>query len=282
MILYHVSGRNADDAWYVFPRTVRLRTDLVREGFTLRGLTRALLLPFGFATIAAACAKSEGQMFAASGSSGDNGGESSGSASGGLFVGGAGNGNGNLSLGSSGGSGLPSVAGGQISAAGGPNITVNGQPKSVQLTATANGSPVSGTWTTSNSEIGAVDSSGVFQANGYVGGTVGVSLMIGMRAISITLTVDVDITDNPAMASASDQTALQAGGAADPAFKFLYPYDGTVFPRGLQTPLLQFGDGMTVSGGAADVVYLKLTTTHFSYQQYAAGGTPVRKARPSK
>jgi hypothetical protein len=231
--------------------------------------------------MAAACAKPEGPTFGASGSSGDNSGGAAGSGSGpGLVVGSSGNGNGNVSLGSSGGSGLPPVVGGQISAAGGPNITVNGQPKSVQLTATANGSPVSGTWTTSNSEIGTVDSSGVFHPNGYVGGTVVVSLVIGMRSISITLTIDVDITDNPAMASASDQAGLQAGGAADPAFKFLYPYDGTVFPRGLQTPLLQFGDGMTVGGGAADLVYLKLTTKHFSYQQYAAGGTPVRITIP--
>jgi hypothetical protein len=108
-----------------------------------------------------------------------------------------------------------------------------------------------------------------------------VSLLVGKGQIKITLTVDVDITDNPAMLATADQTALQAGGAADPNFKFLYPFDATVFPRGLPAPVLQFGDGKTVTGGGgANGAYLKMTTNHFSYQQYALGGTPVRVVIP--
>jgi hypothetical protein len=166
-----------------------------------------------------------------------------------------------------------------ITAAGGPNIVVHGQPKDVQLTATAGGSPVTGTWTTSNTEVGTVGSNGVFHANGYVGGTVDVTLVVGKNEIKITLTIDVDITDNPGMLAAGDQAALTAGGPADPNFKFLYPFDGTVFPRGLQAPVLQFGDGKTV-GGTANGAYLKLTTSHFSYQQFAVGGTPVQIVIP--
>ena len=68
--------------------------------------------------------------------------------------------------------------------------------------------------------------------------------------LTITLTVDVNITDNPGMLGSADQTALQGGGPADPTFTFLYPFDGTVFPRGLQAPVLQFGDGKTVASTA--------------------------------
>jgi len=156
---------------------------------------------------------------------------------------------------------------------------VHGQPVAVPLTASAGGSPITGTWTTNNTTVGTVGSDGVFHANGYVGGTVVVTLVLCKSQIDITLTVDVDITDNPGMLAGPDQMALTGGGPANPSFKFLYPFDGTVFPRGLQAPVLQFGDGVTV-GGTANATYLKLTTTHFSYQQFGAGGSPVQVVIP--
>jgi hypothetical protein len=224
--------------------------------------------------VASACAKPDSSGFPPSDSSSTGAGSGS---SGGIGVIG-GNGGGITIVGADAG-GSPSVAGGVITAAGGPDIVVNGQPKDVQLTATAGGDPVTGTWTTSDTAIGSVGSDGVFHANGFVGGTVDVTLLVGKRQITITITVDVDITDNPAMLSAADQAALKAGGAPDPSFKFLYPFDGTVFPRGLQAPVLQFGDGMTVNS-TANAVYLALATTHFSYQQFGAGGTPVQVVIP--
>ncbi|HEY1536405.1 MAG TPA: hypothetical protein VGF76_20435 [Polyangiaceae bacterium] len=187
--------------------------------------------------------------------------------------------NGGMGTINTGDGGPPTIGGGVITAAGGTNITVGGAPKDVQLSASANGMPVTGTWTTSDTTIGSVGTDGVFHANGYVGGTVDIALLVGKGQIKITLTVDVDITENAAMLPAADQTALKAGGAADPTFTFLYPFDGTVFPRGLPAPLLQFGDGKTVTS-TANAAYLKLTTAHFSYQQFGLGGTPVRMAIP--
>jgi hypothetical protein len=177
--------------------------------------------------------------------------------------------------------GLPLVSGGTITAAGGPSIVVHGQPTSVQLTATAGGAAITGgTWNTSDTTIGTVGTDGVFHANGNVGGTVTVTLLVCKGQLNLTLTVDVDITENPGMLAPPDQTALMGGGAADPTFKFLYPFDATVFPRGLHAPVLQFGNGQTVAGAAANATYLKLTTTHFSYQQFGSGGTPVQITIP--
>jgi hypothetical protein len=193
----------------------------------------------------------------------------------GIIVGNTG-GSGNILTGDS---GTPPLAGGTIVADGGTTIVVNGQPKSVQLTATAGGSPITGTWTTSDPTIGTVGSDGVFHANGFVGGTVDVILLVGKAQVKITLTVNVDITENPANLPTADQTALKAGGAVDPNFKFLYPFDGTVFPRGLPAPVLQFGDGRTVAG-TANGTYVSITTNHFSYQQFGVGGTPVRVVIP--
>jgi hypothetical protein len=193
--------------------------------------------------------------------------------------GGGGVGNGGTTGIITGDGGPPPLAGGVITPDGGAMITVGGAPKDVKLTATADGMPVTGTWTTSDTTIGSVGSDGVFHANGYVGGTVDIALLVGKAQIKITLTIDVDITENPAMLPDADQTALKAGGPADPAFKFLYPFDGTVFPRGLPAPLLQFGDGVTITS-SANGVYLKVTTAHFSYQQFGLGGTPVRVVIP--
>ena len=179
---------------------------------------------------------------------------------------------------STGDGGPPVISGGTITVEGGNAIVVSG-PKDVKLTASANGAPVMGTWTASDTTLGSVGSDGVFHANGYVGGAVDIALLVGEGQIKVTLTIDVDITENAAMLADADQTALKAGGATDANFKFLYPFDGTVFPRGLPAPILQFGDGKTVSS-TANAAYLKLTTKHFSYQQFGLGGTPVRVAIP--
>jgi len=222
-------------------------------------------------------------------------GTATGTNTGGIIVTGTGTGGAPGTGGSSGGNasdGGLSIPGGEITAVGGPKVVVNGVAKTVQLTATVNGTPVTGTWTTSDTTVGSVGADGVFHANGLVGGTVEVTILVGRGQITTTITVDVDIIDNPTMVPAAAQTSLIAGGPADPTFKFLYPFDGTVFPRGLPAPVLQFGDGITVTGvaaGSADGgivpntangTYLKITTSHFSYQQFGPGGTPVRVLIP--
>jgi hypothetical protein len=66
--------------------------------------------------------------------------------------------------------------------------------------------------------------------------------------------------------STATQTKLQAGGSGDSTFKWLYPYDKTVFPRGLLSPTLQFG------GGAADSEYVHITSKTLDYKGYFGGG----------
>ena len=62
------------------------------------------------------------------------------------------------------------------------------------------------------------------------------------------------------------QTALHGQGMADAAFAWLYPYDKTVFPRGIISPTLQFG------GGASDAEYVHITSKTLDYKGYFAGG----------
>lgn len=71
--------------------------------------------------------------------------------------------------------------------------------------------------------------------------------------------IDQTGADNPAGLAANDVQALLAGG--DPAgMRFLYPYENTVFPRGMLAPLLMW------QGDMPDVVYVRLKAKTFEYK----------------
>jgi hypothetical protein len=72
------------------------------------------------------------------------------------------------------------------------------------------------------------------------------------------------LTENPGNVSAGSQGMLKGGGTADPAFKWLYPYDKTVFPRGLIPPTLQFAS-------TANSYYVTVTFPGMQYQGFYTG-----------
>ncbi len=78
------------------------------------------------------------------------------------------------------------------------------------------------------------------------------------------------ITENPGGISTGTQSQLQGGGTADAAFAWLYPYDKTVFPRGLIPPTMQF------AGITADAEYVHITCASLDYQGFfkPAAGPP--------
>jgi len=78
-----------------------------------------------------------------------------------------------------------------------------------------------------------------------------------------TPTMPVTIDDCPGPVSASQASALQAGGPVDPAMKWLYPYDQTLFPGGLLAPVLQW---TPQAAGNASAVYLHLHSQLFDYK----------------
>jgi hypothetical protein len=156
------------------------------------------------------------------------------------------------------------------------NIVVSGKPSAAHLVLKLNdGSmPNNVIWTDDNVAVGSVGSDGVFTANGMVGGVVNVTAAVGNGTLTTTITVDVDITDDTAGLNPMDSTTVKAGGQSDAQFKWLYPYDGTVFPRGLAAPTLQF------AGTGTRAAYTKITAPHFSYQQVASLNDPLRVTIP--
>ncbi len=159
-----------------------------------------------------------------------------------------------------------------------------------QFQALLDGQPISATWSISRGEIGSVDGTGLFSTVGQTGGTASINAMVqGQKAVA-QITVDVIRTENgdpsfatvgppgvggyggvggdgPGGVATSQQTAtLQGTATTDATVKMLYPYDGTVFPRGLLAPLLMWNPGTH----QFDSLRLKMTSKSgsFSYDGY--------------
>jgi len=77
--------------------------------------------------------------------------------------------------------------------------------------------------------------------------------------------------------AASTVTALEAGGPVDPAMKWLYPYDQTVFPGGLISPVLQW----SAQSGGADAVLVSMKSQLFSYKGCFGKTSPTQIPLPS-
>jgi hypothetical protein len=77
------------------------------------------------------------------------------------------------------------------------------------------------------------------------------------------------ITENPGNLTGTVQSQLQGTGMSDAMFRWLYPYDKTVFPRGLIPPTLQF-DGAS----SPDAVYVHVSFPSFDYKGYYGPSMP--------
>lgn len=157
-----------------------------------------------------------------------------------------------------------------------PILDVSGQPKSLPFSAKfSDGSnPSAVDWFLDDVTVGTVATDGNFTSGGFVAGKAKVTAKSGMLEASTTITVRVKIVDNAAGISPDDVTKLAMGGSADPGFKWLYPYDKTIFPRGLAAPTLQFP-------GATDAMRIKITVGDFDYEGYFSASNPSRVDIPA-
>ncbi len=81
--------------------------------------------------------------------------------------------------------------------------------------------------------------------------------------------------ENPGQITAAAEQELQGSGTADPAFTWLYPYDQTVFPRGLISPTLQFG------GAAPEAIMVHVTYSSMDYVGYFGGASTAQAQIPA-
>jgi len=126
-------------------------------------------------------------------------------------------------------------------------------------------------WSADQPQVGTVTgSSGVFTASGALGGVVTVQGAYQGNKASATLTVKLHLQANASNIPGAVQTSLQGATAPDASVVWAYPYDGTVWPRGLLAPILQWN-----GGAATDDYYVHLVSSTFELDDFTtATGAP--------
>ncbi len=169
------------------------------------------------------------------------------------------------------------------------SLTTGQPPPTTQFTATADNQPVTPQWSVIPAAIGTIDSTGLFTAS-PLGGTATITASYGAATDSTSLTVKLRTEQNGGTntmdAGAGGFGGVGGegvGGPVDPTTlavlattptsdgaTFLYPYDATVWPKGLLAPLLQW-----TAAHPYDAVRLTLECPTFSYE-----GTFAKTATP--
>ncbi|HEY8091963.1 MAG TPA: hypothetical protein VIF09_29075, partial [Polyangiaceae bacterium] len=158
-----------------------------------------------------------------------------------------------------------------------PQVTIeslNGAAATQQFTAVGQfsdgtTSPVTGaSWSRDNPQVGDIAGAGLYTASGSVGGVVKIAASYQGQNATATLTVHLHLQQNPGNVPGSTQTALQGATTPDTTIKWAYPYDATVFPRGVgEAPL------MWMNGGATDDYYVHLTSPTFELETYTTAAS---------
>jgi hypothetical protein len=124
------------------------------------------------------------------------------------------------------------------------------------------------TWATSAPQVGAIDAAGLYTASGSVGGTVQLQATEGNQTATATLVVKLHVQANTAGATPDVITALQGATQPDAGVVWAYPYDGTVWPRGLLPPTLMWN-----GGAPSDFYEVHFKNATFELEDYVATGT---------
>ena len=129
------------------------------------------------------------------------------------------------------------------------------------------------TWTATNLQVGNVGSTGVYTTSGTIGGAVTLTAAFQGQKGTATLGVKLHVLENAAMASPAIVAALKGATTPDAALQWAYPYDGTVFPRGLGSPKLMWN-----GGAAADIYYVHVASSTFELESFTTVPPPARYA----
>lgn len=190
-------------------------------------------------------------------------------------------------------------------------VTAGDSTPSVPFSAFFDGNPVAAGWGVDRGEIGVVDSGPLaettFTPSGNVGGLVTVVAALNEETLSRQVMVHLVATQNGPSGSPDEQAQipssvddLKAGGGVggvggeglgiavsdsvtlgaldNPTsdgsaenLRLLYPYDATVWPRGMSAPLLMWDWSI----GDADAVKIELKTTSGSFTYSGTFGRPA-------
>lgn len=129
---------------------------------------------------------------------------------------------------------------------------------------------VGGTWAFDRPDLAGIANTGELTVTGLAGGVGRVSIEVEGIVAEATATIKIHITDDTGV----DPTVLQDFDTAvdpDPTLAWSYPYDATVFPRGLRGPTLQWDGGIDT-----DIYYIHANSPTFEYEHWGPVPNPSR------
>jgi hypothetical protein len=134
--------------------------------------------------------------------------------------------------------------------------------------------PLNGSWDYDRLDLASLGvQSGTFSATGFAGGkgTVTFDPAGDLGAVQTSATVKLQFTSEPDPVDPGIKDMFGAAIDPDPAMVLLYPYDKTVFPRGLTGPTVQWN-----GGGANDLYYIHVYSDFFEFKGYSKVPPPSR------
>lgn len=163
-----------------------------------------------------------------------------------------------------------------------PVITVDlgGRTPAINFTAKgvrADGAQVDvpGAWEFNRIDVASFANNPTLTPTGFIGGTGEVRFKFNGQVVAKTsATVRLRVTAGTPPSQAI-QDAFKNATTPDPAMALVYPYDGTVFPRGLPSPVIQWN-----GGGAADLYKIEAKSATFEYLAYETVPPPSRYPLP--
>lgn len=142
-------------------------------------------------------------------------------------------------------------------------------------TASGQNVDVAGTWSYDRYDIGDITSGGgSFTATGLLGGTGTITFKAGSLTATTTATVKLHVTSDSGIDPAV-KGLFPTATDTEPTMLLSYPYNQTVFPRGLAGPTVQWDNV-----GPADVYYVHATSNGYDLEAWSTVTTPARWTFP--
>ena len=166
------------------------------------------------------------------------------------------------------------------------SLTAPFPPQAFTATATlASGAsvPAQAAWTINRLDIASIDPNGgtLTPSGGTFGVVTVTATALGLSA-STTINVTLKAIIDTAGLTPPQESTLAGASTPDPSVtSFAYPYNATVFPRGLIAPLLMWNGGTVVDAGAAgDDYYVHLVGPSFDLGLFGTANPPSQFTIP--
>ncbi|MFO0550018.1 MAG: hypothetical protein U0271_16605 [Polyangiaceae bacterium] len=132
------------------------------------------------------------------------------------------------------------------------------------------------TWSFARPDLAQLSPSGALTATGLVGGQSVLTASYKTLQATADVTVKLVLSSDPGAVDPTIKDLLENATTPDGALSLLYPYDKTVFPRGLAGPVIQWN-----GGNAGDIYRIHAESPTFEFTAWTAVPPPSRFSFPT-